>query len=79
MEKGDGWLVRNKYDGSTGRLVLVDERQVPASFPKNLLTLNENEHENGIIPFCLLSSIDMRDLELTYHILVLFSDSHLLS
>lgn len=44
MEKGDGWHVRNKYDGSTGRFVLADERQVPAGLPMNLLPLNENEN-----------------------------------
>lgn len=28
MERGDEWLVRNKYDGRTGRFVLAYERQV---------------------------------------------------
>lgn len=77
MKKGDEWLVRNKYDGRTGRFVLADKQQVSAGLPKNLPTLSENE--NGLLSFCLLSSIGMRDLELTYHILMLFSDSHLLS
>lgn len=73
MEKGDGWHVR--HYGGTGRFILADKRQVPAGLPKNLLPLNETE--NGILLVCPLLSIDMRDLELTYHILVLSSDSHL--
>lgn len=40
--------VRNKYDGSTGRFVLDDARQVQAALTMNLVPLNENE--NGILP-----------------------------